>query len=609
MKRWGLLIAVLAGLALVVWWRGARPRVERRGEGAEVSGPAREAGELSSARPGSEGRRALESAPLAEPPPSAGPQRAPEAPGARLRVGGALLAARTRAPIAGAEVRLLGDAVEALATCDRSGRFAFELDPARWTLGATVGVEARLGRASVFHGQVALEPELTLLGRARYVLRGRLVTETAVGFGEDERAPLTLGVSVPAAFDGVGTYVGTTTLGLAKRFELEAWVEELPPAFQLVFASGASQLLSVEAPAAPLVSPEGATIRLPLVRLEVHVVDERAQPLAGADVRAKPLPLEREAAVLHGTTDDSGLLRFHVPPGEVELAVGLAGHAVYVAVLELPAGSGRSERVVLHPFGTAERVAGRVVDERDAPVAGAWVSACPRTLEGELSVVAAAGQRSDDEGRFDFAAGANAALQVLAYRKDMGFSEPLVVEGGARELVLVIAPQGTLRVVLEGLPAGESPSAGFAWLLADAEGEVLESGRDWGRELELEPVACGPHEVFVRALGTGYFGSALASVAPGENELIVALRPLARVHGTLLERDGRPAAGLALTLEGSGLPPAAAAHFAHGRTGGLGDFDLLLGEATAGVLRVEREGAEPARFPVAAGEAGVLRLP
>lgn len=604
MKRWGLGIAVVAGLLLVVWWREGRPGRERRGGPVEEASEL-EAGELSSVRSEVAGRRALESALD----PDATPVVAPPEPVARLRVGGTLLAARTRTPIEGAEVCLVGEGVRERAKSDVAGRFSFELDPVRWTLGSTVGVQAQLGRALVFLGQVALEPELTLLGCARYVLRGRLVTETAMGFGEDERAPLALGVSVPATFDGVGRFIGTTTLDRAKRFELEAWVEELPPAFQLVFAAGTSQLLSVEVPSAPLLSPAGATIRLTLARFEVHVVDERGQPLAGAEVRTKPLPLERGAAVLYGTTDDSGLVRFHVPPGEVELAVGLSGHAVHVAVLALAAGPGRSERVVLHPLGAAERVAGRVVDERGTGVAGAWVSACPRTLEGELSVVAAAGQRSDEEGRFDFAAGANAALEVLAYRKDLGFSAPLVVEGGMRELLLVIAPQGTLRVALEGLPAGESPSAGFDWLLADARGQANESGRDWGRVLLLEPVSCGTVEVFVRTLGAGYFGSVLANVAPGENELTLVLRPVARVHGTLLERDGRPAAGRALVLEGLALPPVAAAHFAHGRTGGLGEFELLLGDAAAGVLRVECEGAEPARFPVAAGEAGELRLP
>lgn len=528
--------------------------------------------------------------------------------GARTRsfsVNGTIVEGATRAPLAGAEVVLVGPHGPARARADGAGRFAFALDPARWTAGELVGATATLGDARprvVFVGQIMLADRIELIGRVRLALRGQLVTP--------EGAPAELGDGLGAsAFAEGPSFAGLAALDEQSRFELEAWVERPPPAFRLVFGRGAATVFAADVGTAELTAPAGAAIVVAGAALEVVVRDEAGAPLPGVALRVRSLPLERGAELLTGVSGADGRERFQLLPGAFEVAAGMEGRASSVQGAELTA-AGATLEFRLRALGSAERIAGRVVDGRGEPVVGAYVSAAPRSSDPELGVVGSVGVNTDGTGAFELAVASEAPLEVIAYEESLGFSDTLVARTGQRDLLLTIEPQGRVALEVELAPSlGDSLSGDeLEWILLDERAASEGSGTFAGAGIVLEPVRAGEFELLLGAPALGALGQAHVTVRAGEESgVLVRLEPVGRVRG-LLVRGGRPGAGLALELEGAALPRGAG-RWARGTSDATGAFELLLGTAAEAELVLRTEAGELARFPVVSGDVGVLLVP
>ncbi len=629
--RIGAAAILLASLVALVLWLGREERGELAlGEQRGSAEPAPGASELVEVG-APDGRSelgcppepsAMEVEALAAP--QADPASlAPDAP--EIVVTGRVLEGATREPLASVRVQLGGPG-HATAKTDGEGRFRFELPSEHWRYGDTVTArvfqeemvrllrditEKRPSQTSIsnamsplFSGAVVLEPEVTLLARTQLELRGRLVSTLELG-----PDPIWVTAHVPASETvPVSVYAGTGPLDDVGSFLLEPWVDRVPPAFRLTFGSSGAQLLTVDVPTEELLAPAGALIELVQQALELVVTSDEGAPLAGVSLRLRPQSL---AEGLAGETDPDGRARFLLPSGEVELCAGTPGHASVVERLEIPAG-GLRHQLRLRRLGAGDRVAGRVVDDRGAPVEGAYASVFPETADPEVGVPGHAGVRTDAQGRFSLEVASAGPLVALAYHRELGQSAEIETQAGASDLLLVIEGQGALEAQVSGAAGSETPSGGIEWLLVDEAGAAVDSGHEWGARLVIEPIPAGRYELWVRLAGTSSLGSVLATVTPRERALHgVSPEPVEHVAGRLVYSTGAtgdPAAGLDVALEGTTLPAAAAALWSTSRADGNGAFDLLLGTSSSGVLVVRDGTRELLRRPVRSGEIGEVEV-
>lgn len=258
-----------------------------------------------------------------------------------------------------------------------------------------------------------------------------------------------------------------------------------------------------------------ATVRLVNgVRVRGRVVNrETGDPVAGTRLRV----WSRAGGTQYVATGENGEYAATVAPGNV------GARLIEIPPRYLkPIRSSRGVRakpgtpdVTLSPFKLKRGVAlpGRVVDEKDRPVEGAWVTASWTKREGSLSTSGWLTVKTDGEGRFVLKpVPAGTQLKLKATARDRAVRQYTQLRAGERESV-------RLTVV----PAG----------VATLSGRVVDQSEEAvaGARLELR----GGSRRFPGDLGSGFYDAPRWKATTGENGRFRFKRPVARLGGYRLE--------------------------------------------------------------------------
>jgi uncharacterized GH25 family protein len=307
------------------------------------------------------------------------------------------------------------------------------------------------------------------------------------------------------------------------------------------------------------------------------VVDEAGRPVAGAALKASPLPGPR--ALRTPALYQSGSFARSAASGRFQLAKIAPGIAYDLRInrdgyapvrQELPpraAGSPSPEmRIVLHAGRAAS---GRVTDAGGRPVAGAQVSlqaAAPAGLAARLRAVRDPerypGSPSDATGRFE--------LRDLP----AGTFDLLVRAPGFAPLTLpsLAVPEGKGTTDLGTVALG--PGAALQGLVVDAQGDPIAGAEVRARAAQQEGILVvrtgdnGPADAVTAADGSflladrspgesltltvthsSYSPGSLPGVAvPAATPVRIVLQPTGQVAGRAVDPDGKPVAGATVLL-------------------------------------------------------------
>ncbi|HLX09688.1 MAG TPA: carboxypeptidase regulatory-like domain-containing protein [Thermoanaerobaculia bacterium] len=310
-----------------------------------------------------------------------------------------------------------------------------------------------------------------------------------------------------------------------------------------------------------------------------RVVDAATRrPLAGALVLGDLGPPARTAI-------DGGFRLLAPEPGEAKVQAFAVRHLALHASLPLPAAPPPSARAsaaggepVVLPLEPAARLAGRVIDERGRPVAGAAVAAAPRFVRPHR-VRGEAAARSGADGGFTI----DQAVADEPY-------EVSAVAAGFAPTTLVTRTAGAAGAALGHAPVPRLPDPTSLVLMLRAGAAVFGRVADTAArplpdaEVELQRTGRMPHHVgeglhTARSDALGAFlvphlppGSYLLTVlhpgfAPAQAAGIdlpaaaarrdlgtVTLQPGAAIYGTVVDAAGRPVAGAKASLSGRAVP-------------------------------------------------------
>lgn len=141
-----------------------------------------------------------------------------------------------------------------------------------------------------------------------------------------------------------------------------------------------------------------------------HVMDRAGKPLPGTLVIAMHLPDNQEAG--RATTDPQGAYEFHLESGDYAVTAEKSGYVKRAYTRRESAASvrgtirlraGENRRGLDFWLDVGASVAGTATDERNQPLAGAWVQLYRTLSEGRRRfAVPAGGVDTDAEGRFRF---------------------------------------------------------------------------------------------------------------------------------------------------------------------------------------------------------------
>jgi RNA polymerase sigma-70 factor (ECF subfamily) len=232
-----------------------------------------------------------------------------------------------------------------------------------------------------------------------------------------------------------------------------------------------------------------------------------------------------------------------------------------------------------------ESVAGRLLDDKGAPIANCWVAA----KQGDDTV---AQGRTDSGGSFRVAVprGASCELVVTGVETETGLVDgtrfraaPITVRAGAQDIVLVASavPRDRTLSVRVLLPDGTPVAGARVWAreefaMTDAEGRCTFTGLS---ALETQVGALrpdnseGPPIAFPRP----------ETVVPEGQEIVLRFRTASPIEGVLYGPDGTPAAGVPVLLKrGSGLVVTTG-------TGPEGRFSLIVAADEEGPLAIDAQ--------------------
>jgi Carboxypeptidase regulatory-like domain len=381
-------------------------------------------------------------------------------------------------------------------------------------------------------------------------------------------------------------------------------------------------------------SSEGPAISLaPTASLRGIVVDSDGAPLRSVEIEidAKRGPLRRgtvfrppSISSRSGRTSAQGRFQIHglLLDSGYQLSFAKDGFApAKVDIDELGAREDREAlRVVLEP---GRRGVGWVVDERDAPVAGAEVrldeapDAAPRGSRRFFDLDAGQDEPdavADGEGRFEVVDLAPGRYDLRA--EAPGFA-PVTVPGvevldgpGEIDLGTVVLVPGA---AIEGrvVDARGRPVAGAGIRVAQPSGSsmmpsVLRMAA--GRPADATSAADGRFRVTDQQPGSrvdlsvekdGYVTADVAGVeAPSPEPLEVVLRTASKVLGRVVTEDGQPVAGASVQVQPE-------SHGARGFGPGMSGWRQVQSEEDG---TFEVADVPPGRVDVAAGAAGYRRL-
>jgi len=189
---------------------------------------------------------------------------------------------------------------------------------------------------------------------------------------------------------------------------------------------------------------------LPTAILTGTVVDgDTQQPVARASVSASSREPDPKGAGAAETGPD-GRFTLSVEPGDYRLSAWAEGYAMRSA--EASAGTGAAEVTIALERGVP--IAGRVLDARGAPVAGAFVNASVADKD-DLRIVSSAQTLAD--GSFRIADVTDGAYNLAASTEHGGWAVLPGVRAGASNVVLRLRPWARVRVRV--VDAGGQPVA------------------------------------------------------------------------------------------------------------------------------------------------------
>lgn len=371
----------------------------------------------------------------------------------------------------------------------------------------------------------------------------------------------------------VGVYVTTKDAPVAPVLETPASVQAAPWAAPLPSEANTTQLVdgattpvraAIDAPsaAAPQVPAPAAVLKGSLV---VRCIDEHLRALPGAWLSSN-LSLtagtpEASPPVARAGQDGELRLDIDLPSGigQTSFVAGCDGFATrWLRVHLVPGGIAYAGDIVFAPAGT---VAGRVIDERGAPVGGAEITVTTPSeghATGDLDLmrvrgpefdIGAPSAKSGDDGRFHVGGVPVGLARVWARASGTRWSVSAPLEISAqhetRDIELALErenPDAARFGPIEGIVLApdetpvKSPNISVLYSEGNSSTSTGTRGEMDGR-FKIVPIGHGPHELTFSDADSRYTPVRLQDVAPGTHGLIVHLgepKPVAvvvRSHG------------------------------------------------------------------------------
>lgn len=606
------IVRVLAVLAAVgfVGWLLLRPRPEQPLHEGPTSEPPAQAPE--SATDGEStgvelaGRADAQPAADGSPSPAAPPPLEP----VRLTVRGSVVSALDGAGVSGVVVHVSsprGPEHRADSTpSDVRGAVELELRGEDWRLGCVrhaLAIESSSGRRR-FEGLVRLDQDFVIELDEMTRLHGVVI---APPWAHAE--PISI-AAFTAPVRGVEVYrwIASTKAALSGEFEMHARVPPHAEFARLEIAVGELSSVRYDVALAELASDLGVEIQLELNALRVRVFDSTGAALPGASVSIANVaegPLATPAQTL---TDATGLALFTRSPGEFEVCVGAVGHRSHVERVALE-GADLDFDVRLETVAAEAELFGVVLLDTGEPAPDALVAVGPVTLTRDLSVRAISTVRTDEHGEFRLSVASTAPLQLTAYHRDWGITDPLPVVVDGRRLVVWLPRTGKLQVdVLTDAVPGPFRAGLVEYVLRHRRSGALESGDASALPLVLEELVAGEYDVFVLLEGLDAVAEGFARVDPVQpSTTVLAARAANWIDGRVSYSDGEPIGGVRVTAHGR-WPAEVAARLCTATTNLDGRFRVLCADRSAELV-VHDAQAEWARKAALAGEFSAIALP
>ncbi|HTF89803.1 MAG TPA: carboxypeptidase regulatory-like domain-containing protein [Planctomycetota bacterium] len=526
-----------------------------------------------------------------------------------------VLSRKERQPIADLAVKITWwqaekDGPSAEATTDATGSVALRLETggvAREHLcNVNVGAGENLRRFTA----LPLQSELVLLIDSCTRLHGLVVVS-----GAEMTEPAWVSAFEPASgMMSTHTMFARTRAQVDGSFEMQACPSREIPWVDMNIGVGTVNVTRSIA-WAELSSEAGARIEIQVCELTVRVLDEAGAPLAKADVRVSRL-VEDAPFPACGVSNERGEFRTSLEPADCEIIVGSAGRASAIERVVLTATDcPRIVELRLRSLRESDHLRGRVVLEDRIPVEGAIVTAIPVANSSEGAVAAHAQMRTDANGRFDLAMATDRELEVVAFRRDVGYSDEVRFTPDGRELELVIRAQGSLEVRI-ALPPGFS---GFAqghveYVLVDRRFDLVDHGHEFEVPFTLSEIPAGDYNLFVYVAGWNAYAEGSVHVAAGDNRsdspawVELSSHPAQFARGQVLTANGSPTLGAHIEVDHPTWPPEVERLWSV-KVGDGGRFEALLGVDTACSARVTLAGQPVQRVELHEGDGAILRLP
>jgi hypothetical protein len=489
---------------------------------------------------------------------------------------------------------------------DALGAFQLELRGDEWKLGGlhhALAVEVAGGRRR-FDGLVRLDQDFTLELDELTRLHGIVI---APEWARDQ--PISLAAFTPPVRGGeTHRWMASAKASASGEFEMYARLPALADLARIQIAVGELSTVTYDVALDDLASDVGAEFVLELNVLRVRVFDSHGAPQAGAQVRIASLAEGPHATPAAAETDANGLAQFTRPPGEIELCVGAPGHRSVVDVLAFDGGD-LDYDVNLEALEQGKELFGVVLLDTNEPAPDAYVAVGPTTLTRDLSVAATSGVRTDEHGEFRISAASSGALELTAFHRDWGMSEPQLVEADGRRLVVWLPRTGKLRVdVLTDAAPGPFRTGGAEYVLRHRGSGAIESGDAASLPLELEELVAGEYDVYVLLEGFNAVAEGFARVEAGRlSSSVLAARAANWIDGRVTDSSGEGAWGVNVTARGR-WPAEVSARLCTSPTDFAGRFRVLSADRGAELVVYDAE-AEWARQIALAGEFSAVELP
>jgi hypothetical protein len=462
------------------------------------------------------------------------------------RVSGKVLDVADRRPVAGVDVSFGNALGEATATSDADGGYSLPLAPGSYRVLA-VG-DAVLG---VGQGRFELRPGQQVDGYDLYVSR----LATLHGRVVDHR-----GAAVAGAHVTYSARMGGRPIGSAETAPVGEATTDDGGAFDIDVPSGDVKLIAEvgevrgEALVGGLIAgqePPEVVIRLAAgASVDGRVVDAARAPVAGAEVRVTVFaggaePVSDRTA----TSDSAGHFHFdHLAPGRAILEAHTGSGVSPPQNVELV--DGRERGGIELVLAGAASIAGRVVDGKGKPLAGARVLATPFGSKIKTQPATSGG-----DGAFVLEGLASGLRHNVQARLE-GYPNTFVrdVVPPAAKVELVMRSAGGVRGVVKG--AGGARMGSFQVQVeryVEADGAVrpgLAASRFSASDgrFELDLIAPGDYDLVITADGFAPARPPRVTVpADGWADIAVELTPGARVSGRVTS-GGQPVAGARVAM-------------------------------------------------------------